>query len=47
MFEFLRGCADGSAMTGVGHFPENGVGIALEDIARVSNWNIAVDLAVD
>ncbi len=47
MFKFLWGGADGSAVIGVGNFPENGVGIAGVDATRVTERNIAVDLTVN
>jgi hypothetical protein len=47
LFEFLRGCADGSAVIGVGDFPQNCVAIAGLDLARVARRNVVVDLAVN
>jgi hypothetical protein len=47
VFEFLWGGADGAAVIGGGDFPEFGVWIPLVDDLRMTNWNVAVDLAVD
>jgi hypothetical protein len=43
----LRSGVDGAAVIGVGNFPENSVAIEGVDPARVANWDVAVDLAVD
>ena len=46
-FEFLRGSAVSAAVVGVGDFPELSVGIARVDQLRMTDWNVAVDLAVN
>lgn len=46
-FEFLWSCADGSAVIGVGNFPEYCVAIAGLDAARVADGYVAVDLAMN
>src|SRR5882762_8693177 len=46
-FEFLRSCADGSAVIGVGNFPEYRVAIAGLDAARVADGYVSVDLAMN
>jgi len=46
-FEFLGGGAQGAAVVGVGDFPELGAGIAGVDDLRMTDWNVAVDLAVN
>src|SRR5580658_3145029 len=46
-FEFLRGSVGSAAVVGVGDFPEFGVGIVGEDDLRMTDWNVAVYLAVN
>lgn len=46
-FEFLGGGADSATVVGVGNFPELGVGISGADNLRVTQGNVAVDLAVN
>ena len=45
--KFLRGCAEGAAVVGVGDFPELRVGIAGVDDLRMTGWNVAIDRAVN
>ena len=47
MFEFLRRRGDGAAVRGCGDFPELDVGIVRVDEARVSQGDVAVELAVN
>lgn len=47
VFEFLRGGADGTAVVGGGDFPELRVCIPRVDDLRMTDWDIAIDFAVD
>ncbi len=47
MVEFFRSCAHGSAVVGVGDFPENYILVAGLDLARMARRNVAVDFAVN
>ena len=43
----MRGGTDGTAVAGGRDFPELGVGIVRVNQARVTDWDVAVDLAVN
>ena len=47
LFEFLRGGVVGGAVVGCGDFPELSIGGECLNSARVADWNVAVDIAVN